>query len=88
MGLIGVIGFIGTPGIAGLLVAGMCEDKVTGSAVRHYTQGAFSPIRPIIPMFAFSRPILTDYTFPHFSRQIKSISVEMRLKGAIVTHNN
>ena len=69
--LIGVIGFIGTPGIAGLLVAGMCEDKVTGSAVRHYTQGAFSPIRPIIPiipiipMFAFSRPILTDY--PQFS---------------------
>ena len=64
MGLIGVIGFIGTPGIAGLLVAGMCEDKVTGSAVRHYTQGAFSPIRPIIPiipMFAFSRPMLTDY---------------------------
>ena len=67
MGLIDIIGFIGTPGIAGLLVAGMCEDKVTGSAVRHYTQGAFSPIRPIIPiipiipMFAFSRPILTDY---------------------------
>ena len=51
MGLIGVIGFIGTPGIAGLLVAGMCEDKVTGSAVRHYTQGAFSPIRPIIPNY-------------------------------------
>ena len=64
MGLLGVIGFIGTPGIAGLLVAGMCEDKVTGSAVRHYTQGAFSPIRPIIPiipMFAFSWTGLTDY---------------------------
>ena len=79
MGLIGVIGFIGTPGIAGLLVAGMCEDKVTGSAVRHHTQGAFSPIRPIIPiipiipMFAFSRPILTDYVFANRSETFREL---------------
>ena len=61
--LIGVIGFIGTPGNAGLLVVGVCEGNVTGSSIRHYTSSAFSPIlpiTPIIPMFAFSQ---TDYIF-------------------------